>query len=613
MISTSSARLMPSSVIGSMAAADKNRLDTGTLGFSNIENRAEYEVEHQSVGISSGGNIGGQFVGNVANSLLVGVNGSGSDSSTTRSAVSDGSLIIRDPNKQTQNVDELSRDVEHANQTLSPIFDKEKEQNRLKEAQLIGEIGTQAMDIARTQGKIEATKAGKAELEKHGVQQPGKDATKEERAAYDKALTETAGYKTAQQKWGTGSAIQQGLQAATAAVQGLAGGDMAKALAGASAPYLAEVIHNMTTSQDGKTVNTEANLMAHAVVGAVVAQISGNGALAGASGAVAGEYIAQQMYPGVDRENLSEEQRQTISALSTLAAGLAGGLAGDSSADTVAGAQAGKNASENNALSSTQALAFDKELSDCRKSGGDCQAVIDKWKQVSDKQSAETDDKLKDNPLEAVVIDKEVAQGGIDMAQRPAWLDNIGADVMTDEQAKAYVQYWNAQDLTNIDVNSPGWTKFAAFASDPENQAAVASLGMLGKDLIVIAKNSLVTKSLFKEMATQGIKFTPENVVSAAKDNSGKIIFLEKGNSSSGLQHIVEEHGSQFAKIGVSEARIPDVIMKTVTDGKIVGYQGTGTGRPIYETMINGEKYNIAVTVGNNGYIVGANLRGSVK
>ncbi|MGC6390167.1 filamentous hemagglutinin, partial [Ewingella sp. S1.OA.A_B6] len=84
--------------------------------------------------------------------------------------------------------------------------------------------------------------------------------------------------------------------------QGLAGGDMAKALAGASAPYLAEVIHNMTTSQDGKTVNTEANLMAHAVVGAVVAQISGNGALAGASGAVAGEYIAQQMYPGVDRE-----------------------------------------------------------------------------------------------------------------------------------------------------------------------------------------------------------------------------------------------------------------------------------------------------------------------
>ena len=64
-----------------------------------------------------------------------------------------------------------------------------------------------------------------------------------------------------------------------------------------------------------------------------------------------GEYIAQQMYPGVDRKDLTEEQRQTISALATMAAGLAGGVVGDSTADAVAGAQAGKNAVENNNLS----------------------------------------------------------------------------------------------------------------------------------------------------------------------------------------------------------------------------------------------------------------------
>lgn len=58
------------------------------------------------------------------------------------------------------------------------------------------------------------------------------------------------------------------------------------------------------------------------------------------------------MYPGVKRADLNEEQRQTISSLSTLAAGLAGGLTGDSSAYVVAGAQAGKNAAENNALNS---------------------------------------------------------------------------------------------------------------------------------------------------------------------------------------------------------------------------------------------------------------------
>ncbi|MDU6442244.1 MAG: VENN motif pre-toxin domain-containing protein, partial [Pantoea sp.] len=77
---------------------------------------------------------------------------------------------------------------------------------------------------------------------------------------------------------------------------------------------------------------------------------AGNSAVAGASGAAMGEYIAQQMYPGVKREDLTEEQRQTISTLGTLAAGLAGGLTGDSTAGAVAGAQAGKNAVENNWL-----------------------------------------------------------------------------------------------------------------------------------------------------------------------------------------------------------------------------------------------------------------------
>ncbi|MEL2244412.1 VENN motif pre-toxin domain-containing protein, partial [Leclercia adecarboxylata] len=48
---------------------------------------------------------------------------------------------------------------------------------------------------------------------------------------------------------------------------------------------------------------------------------------------------------------LSEEQKQTVSALATISAGMAGGLAGDSTAAAAAGAGAGKNAVENNALS----------------------------------------------------------------------------------------------------------------------------------------------------------------------------------------------------------------------------------------------------------------------
>ena len=90
------------------------------------------------------------------------------------------------------------------------------------------------------------------------------------------------------------------------------GRNLTQAVSGAAAPYLAEQIHTLTTTKgpDGKeVVNVQVNLIAHAVVGAVTSYASGNPALAGASGAATGEYIAQQMYPGVKREDLSEEQR----------------------------------------------------------------------------------------------------------------------------------------------------------------------------------------------------------------------------------------------------------------------------------------------------------------
>ncbi|MHA3605680.1 hemagglutinin repeat-containing protein [Yersinia enterocolitica] len=333
-------------VIASTADKSKNSLDTGTLGFSDIANKADFKAEHQGGSLSTGGPVGSDLLSNLGGVVLSGLGNDGSAEGTTQAAVSEGTIIIRDSDKQQQNVDDLSRDTDNANGSIAPIFDKEKEQNRLKEAQLIGEIGGQAMDIARTQGDILGLEEA---LKRHPELQGNVE-----------ALRETPEYRAEMQKYGTGSALQQGIQAATAAIQGLAGGNMAQALTGASAPYLAEVIKKSTGD------NQAANLMAHAVLGAVVAQVNGNSALAGASGAAMGEYIAQQMYPGIKREDLTEEQRQTISALGTLAAGLAGGLTGDSTADAVAGAQAGKNAVENNYLSQKQQAQKKEELAECK-------------------------------------------------------------------------------------------------------------------------------------------------------------------------------------------------------------------------------------------------------
>ncbi|SDS85464.1 filamentous hemagglutinin [Pseudomonas trivialis] len=65
--------------------------------------------------------------------------------------------------------------------------------------------------------------------------------------------------------------------------------------------------------------------------------------------------------------------------------------------------------------------------------------------------------------------------------------------------------------------------------------------------------------------------------------------------------------------MGVSEAQVPGVVMKAVSEGKLVGYQGAEVGRPIYELTINGQPQRIAVTIGDNGFVVGANPRGSLK
>lgn len=299
-------------VMASTATADKNRLDTGTLGWRDIHNTAEYSVEHQSAGISTGGSIAGQFAGNMANGMLSGAGSSGSAEGTTRAAVENGTVIVRDKANQTQDTAALSRDTANANGSIDAIFDKEKEQRRLDEAQLISDIGSQVSDIARTQGEL------------NGDAQSG-----------------------------TGSDTQRAIQAATAAAQGLAGGDMTAALAGAAASYVAEIIGHRSGLDDGME-----KAAAHAVASAVLAAVQGKDALAGAAGAAAGELagtLALEMY-GKDVAALSESEKQTISALATLAAGIAGGLTGDSTASAVAGAQTGKTTVENNTLSLSKGM-----------------------------------------------------------------------------------------------------------------------------------------------------------------------------------------------------------------------------------------------------------------
>ncbi|EFD9455233.1 contact-dependent inhibition effector tRNA nuclease [Escherichia coli] len=343
-------------VIASTATPDKNHLDTGTLGFSDLHNEADYKVSHSGISLSGGGSFGDKFQGNMPGGMISAGGHSGHAEGTTQAAVAEGNITIRDRDNQKQNLANLSRDPAHANDSISPIFDKEKEQRRLQTVGLISDIGSQVADIARTQGELNALKAAK---EATGETLPA-NATEKQRQEYIAKLRDTQAYRNEMAKYGTGSEIQRGIQAATAALQGLAGDNLAGALAGASAPELANIIGHHAGIDD----NTAAKAIAHAILGGVTAALQGNSAAAGAIGAGTGEVIAsaiaKSLYPDVEPSKLTEEQKQTVSTLATLSAGMAGGIASGDVAGAAAGAGVGKNIAENNLVGGSEWLQTEK-------------------------------------------------------------------------------------------------------------------------------------------------------------------------------------------------------------------------------------------------------------
>jgi len=170
------------------------------------------------------------------------------------------------------------------------------------------------------------------------------------------------------------------------------------------------------------------------------------------------------------------------------------------------------------------------------------------------------------------------------------------------------------KDLAGKETWEQYWEKQTTLQDNLQSVSDKAGLVVAGVQLADGFKNlhkayksiaaQRVRNSLIKELAENGIKHNADDIVDIAKSQSGKTVFLETGNSKAGLTHILQEHGSDFVKAGIKQDDIAKVVMDAATNGKQVGMQGT---RPVYEVMYNGAKQNIAVTVGNNGFIVGAN------
>ncbi|WP_231923842.1 VENN motif pre-toxin domain-containing protein [Gallibacterium salpingitidis] len=209
-------------------------------------------------------------------------------------------------------------------------------------AQVIGDIANNGITLV-LKPKLNEAKRQKEEAEAILRVDTSNQAAKQQLDAANKVLD----------TYGLGGKVQLAVRAVTGVLQGIATGDASQATVGGLSPYINHQIKEATTDKDGN-VNLEANLMAHALLGVIEAYATGNNAAAGAAGAVSGELaasiITKQLYQK-SPEQLTEAQKQTVSALSQLASGLAGGLISDSTAGAINSAEIGKRVVENNFLS----------------------------------------------------------------------------------------------------------------------------------------------------------------------------------------------------------------------------------------------------------------------
>ena len=148
-------------LIASKAPADKNKLSTGTLSFSDLENEADYKADShgmtlvtKSVREFEDGKI--RSHNRLTPVPNLGITVQGSASTTTQSAIAPGTVIIRAGDKDT--LEKILRTTDNTLNALEQIFSKEdvKEQKELAETFLrllneeIGDFSQRMQERAKT-------------------------------------------------------------------------------------------------------------------------------------------------------------------------------------------------------------------------------------------------------------------------------------------------------------------------------------------------------------------------------------------------------------------------------------------------------------------------------
>ena len=143
---------------------------------------------------------------------------------------------------------------------------------------------------------------------------------------------------------------------------------------------------------------------------------------------------------------------------------------------------------------------------------------------------------------------------------------------------------------------------FINVQAEPVEQLPGFSNPDLGIDTTVLANedaSNIPSRDELISSLPAGARITEDNVVTIFTTDDGRTVWLETGDSGSGLQHIEERHTSDFEQIGIQQSEIPEFIQQGLTDGNQIGINN---GEPVY---LAGNR-PVTIVVGSNGYIVTA-------
>ena len=263
--------------IGSAADPSKNFFSTGSLGWSDLKNEAEYKATSVSVsgsGGSSGGSVSASFNQD-----------SGSASSTTKAGIADGTLVVKDGSGQG-----IGRGVVALQQDgLQQIYDAQKVAETIELQQVAGSVAfTAAKDLISSRRDAAGKELSEAARDYESA------TTEDERAA---ALQRRDAAQDSMQRWSDGGSAKVGAQVLAGVFQASLGGtDLLGAASGVAAnEYLLTAISNRADGS-GLDADSAGHAAGMSLAAIAVGWAAGAAAGGGAAGAISGNAAQQFGY-----------------------------------------------------------------------------------------------------------------------------------------------------------------------------------------------------------------------------------------------------------------------------------------------------------------------------